>query len=101
MTFGIDMGLLSEVESSIAEVEYVGKALNVACRLQSLTKEVEDRLPEYTALISKHCFNSLPGTSDDIKAAPIQHELRNMDQGRPQPLFRVRVFEPDSTPMTA
>lgn len=52
LTFGIDKGtLLSFVMNN--NDEYIGKAINVACRLQAATK-AEDAIPQYKVMIQNH-----------------------------------------------
>ncbi len=53
LTFGIDRGSLIVIGFVMNEqMEYVGRALNVACRLQGSIKD-KDKSPQYKAIITK------------------------------------------------
>jgi len=54
MTFGIDKGTLMRVRMN-RQIEYVGRPINVAARLQSRAKD-EDILKQYRVLISQAVF---------------------------------------------
>jgi uncharacterized protein YodC (DUF2158 family) len=55
LTFGMDVGGLSPVSISNAK-EYVGRSINIACRLQSAIKD-KDASPKFKALVSRQCYN--------------------------------------------
>jgi hypothetical protein len=54
LTFGIDSGELTKLTMN-ERVEYLGRAINVACRLQASTKLCER--PDYKAMFSTNAFN--------------------------------------------
>ena len=81
LTFGIDVGPI--VKTTIfQQKEYVGRPINVACRLQSAVATVTKR-PAYRALVSSTAYDryfaALGGT---IKVANKTTSLRNIRGGR-------------------
>ena len=81
LTFGVDYGELVRLTMN-QQVEYIGRAINVASRLQSATKELSGG-PAYKALLTKHCFNSLKPVNHQIKFQGTRLKLRNINAGAP------------------
>jgi class 3 adenylate cyclase len=82
LTFGIDEGTLIRF-TMMERTEYVGRALNVASRLQSAIKD-KDNHPAYKCLISKPAFTGLglPRTEwSKYKVTPVKRALRNIQGG--------------------
>jgi len=82
LTFGIDAGDLVRMEMHGRE-EFLGRAINVAARLQRATKSISENYG-YTALFSKHSFNSMPPGSpylDDVEVVPVTVCLKNIRGG--------------------
>jgi class 3 adenylate cyclase len=79
LTFGIDSGELIRLEMNDQQ-EYIGRAINVAARLQGQAKEVPGG-PAYKALFSKSSFNSVPRPPARIKVEPLTVPLRNISMG--------------------
>ena len=52
LTFGVDKGKLIRFEM-MDKVEYVGRAINVACRLQDAVKRKNGSSPQYKVMVSK------------------------------------------------
>ena len=79
LTFGIDGGNLIGIVMDMKQ-EYIGRPINIACRLQSAIKDNEKH-PEYKLLVTKHVFNkhlkSLTGYNpvNDVRT------LRNIREG--------------------
>jgi hypothetical protein len=77
LTFGIERGSLVQLTMP-GGTQYVGRALNIACRLQGAIKD-RDNAPEYKALVSKQVFNiyfsSIPGVSADLTERTL-HNIR-------------------------
>jgi hypothetical protein len=80
LTFGIEKGPLRSM-TIYGQREYVGRALNVACRLQAAIKDNDDS-PAYKALVSKaafnHYFTSVPKL---VKVWKVKRTLRNIRGG--------------------
>jgi class 3 adenylate cyclase len=80
ITFGMDMGELVKIVM-MGRREYIGRAINIACRLQSAIKD-RDSHPEYKALVSNHVFKKL--SSNDMaqyKPKHVTRKLRNIRDG--------------------
>jgi hypothetical protein len=91
LMFGIDSGELMQFEMN-NQKEYIGRAINVAARLQSETKNLSAG-PSYQALISKNAFYSPPPT----KRIPVENEkanLRNISGGKDYECRRFTTLEP-------
>jgi len=79
LTFGMDQGELIRIEMN-DQIEYLGRPINVASRLQGATKDRPGR-PEYKALLSKN-FNNLLGAMPDIAFSKVRvKQLRNISGG--------------------
>lgn len=89
LTFGIDMGPI--VKTTIFQQrEYVGRPINVACRLQSAVSTVTKR-PAYRALVSSSAYDRYFATLDGtIKSANKTTSLRNIRGGRD---FRCKLIQ--------
>jgi class 3 adenylate cyclase len=80
LTFGIEMGPLVPM-TMYSQQEYVGRALNVACRLQSAIKD-NDKSPAYKALVSNNVYRTyLAFTSKKVKVFSVRRNLRNIRGG--------------------
>ncbi len=76
LMFGIDAGELIRLELN-GQVEYLGRAINVASRLQSYTKELPGG-PSYKVIFSKNSFNSPAPPPAGLAAEAIKVSLRNI-----------------------
>lgn len=85
-TLGVERGNLIRMTMNEHE-EYVGRALNVACRLQSAAKERESHAADdgmncYRVLVSAHLYNErLAQVSMPYKVEPMRSSLRNVQGG--------------------
>jgi len=80
-TLGVESGNLIRMTMNERE-EYVGRALNIACRLQSAVKETNPRPGCYQALISASLFNErLAKASLKYKVESTTCSLRNILSG--------------------
>jgi hypothetical protein len=79
LTFGVEMGQLRKVILG-KEVEFIGRALNVACRLQSAVKDKGSE-PDYRCLFSRNVFNSYLQSIDAFKFFDVDRVLRNISGG--------------------
>lgn len=76
LMFGIDAGELIRLELN-EQVEYLGRAINVASRLQAQTKDLRGG-PSYKALFSRNSFNSPAPPPRDIAVESTKVSLRNI-----------------------
>lgn len=76
LMFGIDLGELIRLELD-DQVEYLGRAINVASRLQAQTKDLRGG-PSYKALFSRNSFNSPGPPPKDIAVESAKVSLRNI-----------------------
>jgi hypothetical protein len=76
LTFGIDRGSLIGFVMN-QQMEYVGRAINVACRLQSSIKD-KDKSPQYKAIITKPLFQEIRRSLKNIKQQDVKRKLRNI-----------------------
>lgn len=79
LTFGVDMGPLHKILLG-KDVEFVGRAINVACRLQSVVKDKGPE-PDYRILFSRTVFNSLLKEVTNYKFFEVERSLRNISGG--------------------
>lgn len=80
LTFGVEMGPLVPL-TMYGQQEYVGRAINIACRLQSAIKD-KDRSPAYKALVSNGVFNKyFAFTPRHVKVFDVRRKLRNIRGG--------------------
>jgi len=80
-TLGIEEGNLIRMTMNGRD-EYVGRALNIACRLQNAAKEKEPHPDCYKALVSARLFNErLTKSSTRYKVEPATCSLRNILSG--------------------
>lgn len=80
-TLGVESGNLIRMTMNERE-EYVGRALNIACRLQSAVKETNPRSSCYQALISSSLYNErLTKTSSKYSVESTTCSLRNILSG--------------------
>ena len=76
LMFGIDAGELIRLELN-DQVEYLGRAINVASRLQAQTKDLRGG-PSYKALFSRNSFNSPAPPPGEIVVESTKVSLRNI-----------------------
>jgi len=76
LMFGIDAGELIRMALG-NQVEFVGRAINVASRLQSYTKELPGG-PSYKVIFSKNSFNSPAPPPSGLTVESIKVSLRNI-----------------------
>lgn len=76
MTFGIDRGSLIRFIMN-GQREYVGRAINVACRLQGAIKD-RDKKPQYKALITRHLYQDIRHSLAHLRTVIVKRKLRNI-----------------------
>ena len=80
-TLGVESGNLIRMTMNERE-EYVGRALNIACRLQNAVKERDPHPGCYKALVSARLYNErLVRLSIPYKVEPETCSLRNIQSG--------------------
>jgi len=79
MTFGIDRGKLVRITMQ-NKPEYVGRAINVAARLQG-SVEIKNRNPSSKALLSRHYYSSVKASLSGYKVFSAKRKLRNVGNG--------------------
>jgi class 3 adenylate cyclase len=80
LTFGIDSGELIKLEMN-GQTEYIGRAINVAARLQGFAKDLPSSA-DYQSVFSKHSFNQMMGFhKDKLNVREVKASLRNIVGG--------------------
>jgi len=81
LTFGIDSGRLVQIVMD-GKDEYIGRALNVASRLQGAVKET-DKDPSDKLLITKNAYSRLKlGRTKTSRGSLVECKLRNVAGGQ-------------------
>jgi len=76
LTFGLDRGTLIKFKLS-GRLEYIGRAINVACRLQGSIRD-DDGKPQYKVLMTKSVYNQIKEDISDLQPKNAQRTLRNI-----------------------
>ena len=92
MTFGVEKGDLVQIAME-EKTEYIGRPINIACRLQKAAKE-KKRSSNYEALASRQVFNSYFQHLEGIKALPVEKSLRNIRRGNEYRCMKI-LLSPD------
>ena len=80
LTFGVEKGPLVSM-TMYGQREYIGRALNIACRLQSAIKD-KDSSPAYKALVSNGVFNEyFASATGKLTVYKVRRRLRNIRGG--------------------
>jgi len=80
LTFGVEKGPLVSMKM-YDRWEYIGRALNIACRLQSAIKD-KDSSPAYKALVSNSVFNEyFASATRKVTVYKVRRKLRNIRGG--------------------
>ena len=79
LTFGLEKGPLAPMTMYGAK-EYVGRALNIACRLQNAVKD-KGGSPAYKALVSNAVYNDYFSPATGYKVFQVTRTLRNIRGG--------------------
>jgi class 3 adenylate cyclase len=80
LTFGVEKGPLVSM-TMYGQREYIGRALNIACRLQSAIK-YKDSSPAYKALVSNDVFNDyFASATRKVTVYKVRRRLRNIRGG--------------------
>lgn len=92
LTFGIDRGRLVKMTMN-GHKEYIGRALNVASRLQGAIKD-KDKKPAYKVLISKNAYKALAIPPHTCKVQKVTRRLRNIHKNRRIDLMKLILRVP-------
>jgi hypothetical protein len=79
LTFGLEKGPLMAM-LMYGKTEYVGRALNIACRLQNAVKD-KGKSPAYNALVSNAVFKDYLYPATGFEAFKVKRTLRNIHGG--------------------
>jgi class 3 adenylate cyclase len=79
ISFGVEMGDLVSVVMD-RQQEYVGRAINVACRLQAALKD-KGGSPAYSALVSNRVYREYFAGTTPHRVHKVTRSLRNIDGG--------------------
>jgi hypothetical protein len=80
ISFGVEKGPLTSF-IMYGRMEYVGRGLNIACRLQNTIK-VKDKSPAYKALVSNAVYNDYFSPARNYKVQRVKRTLRNIRGGK-------------------
>ena|SRR3989338_1938143 len=80
ITFGVDRGPLVKM-TMMRKEEYIGRPLNIACRLQNAIKD-KDPHPQYKVLMSNHVFVSFSEDLRRYRPRRVTRTLRNIRGGQ-------------------
>lgn len=92
LTFGIERGPLASM-TMYGQKEYIGRSLNVACRLQASIKD-KDRSPAYKALVSNAAFNEYFSGVKGVKIRRVRRILRNIRGGSDFHCKKIELLNP-------
>lgn len=92
LTFGIDQGKLVRFDINDNE-EYVGRAINLACRLQGVIHELDIK-EGYRAFVSHRLYSKLQDNFAEYSPDATEKPLKNIIGGHPFRCYRLLVSEP-------
>lgn len=92
IAIGLDSGPLLQIMLD-GRSEWVGRPINVACRLQNSIKD-KDGQPEYKALISKQLYEKLKDALATHEPVKVTRMLRNIRNGAKFECIKVTLFRP-------
>jgi hypothetical protein len=83
LTFGIDRGTLIRLGmAKNTETEYIGRAINIACRLQGSIKDRDPR-PQYKVLMTKNVNQKIKNHITNYRQKRTDRKLHNINRGIP------------------
>jgi class 3 adenylate cyclase len=91
LTFGMDSGRLLLIEMMDRQ-EYVGRAINVAARLQGTVGDT-DISEGYRVMISNMLFQRMKDELNDFHPELVKRRLKNIITGREFPCYRLAISE--------
>ena len=94
LTFGVEKGPLVSLKM-YGQTEYIGRAINVACRLQGAVRD-RGKSPAYKALVSNNVYNDYFDPADGFKVFRVRRQLRNIRGGADFHCRKINPFSPPS-----
>lgn len=88
LTLGIDVGPVRKVTFATSDVEFFGRPINVACRLQAAVKDKTPG-PDYRCLMSRKVYNEFMRDITDFHFGPADRVLRNISGGERYQCYKV------------
>ena len=92
LTFGIDKGEVLPLMMH-GQQEYVGRAINVACRLQAAVVD-KGPSPAYSALVSDRVYRDYLAETTPHRVIKVTRNLRNINNGEQFACRRVWLMRP-------
>ena len=92
ITFGIEKGELVPI-TMYGRQEYVGRAINVACRLQTALKD-KGGSPAYSALVSNRVYDEYFAGTKPHRMRKVTRNLRNINDGAEFSCRRLWLLRP-------
>ena len=92
ISFGIDKGELIPLTIH-GQQEYVGRAINIACRLQAAVTE-KGASPAYTALVSNRVYGEYFAQAEPHRVVKVTRNLRNINDGAEFECRRLWLLRP-------
>jgi hypothetical protein len=92
ITFGIEKGDLIPI-TMYGQQEYVGRAINIACRLQAALKD-KGTSPAYSALVSNRVYGEYFAQANPHRVNKVTRHLRNIDDGTEYACRRLWLLRP-------
>jgi hypothetical protein len=96
LSVGIDKGALVPIQM-YGQREYVGRTLNIACRLQSAVKD-KGGSPAYKALVSNVVFREHLSKVPNLRAQSVSRVLRNINGGAPFRCKKIDLLSVNNAP---
>lgn len=90
LTFGIDKGPIKHL-TMYGQPEYVGRTINIACRLQGAVKD-KGGTPAYKALVSNAVYAEYFKKSKFPKIFRARRKLRNINRGETYQYIQIQEF---------
>ena len=91
LTFGIDEGTLVKMTMR-NNIEYIGRAINVACRLQGVIDDIDIKAG-YRAFMPHRLYNNMKDKLSEYSPDAKKRPLRNISGGRLFSLYRLSISE--------
>jgi hypothetical protein len=99
LSFGIDRGWLSSMQM-YGQPEYIGRPLNIACRLQGAVKD-KGGSPAYKALITYAAFRRHFANLPNLRVARAKRILRNINNETPFGCRKIFLLSNHRSPVRA
>jgi class 3 adenylate cyclase len=92
LTLGIDTGRVRRVTFVTSEIEFVGRPINVACRLQFAVKDKTPG-PDYRCLMSRKVYNQFMKPVTGFIFGPAERTLRNINGGEKYQCYKIDLTD--------